>query len=101
MSSFIAGYVFGLGCGMVIGRSMNRGSSSSSSDEGPDSREAVSGASLCSGPRSGADKGAALVAKPTIQPRGAGLNPSHEAPANAGSVHEVVGSQSQNEGSEG
>lgn len=44
------------------------------SEHGPDSPEGVSGASDCSGPRSGADNRAALAAKPAIPPRAAGQN---------------------------
>jgi hypothetical protein len=41
----------------------------------------VSGASGCSGTRSGPDNRAALTAKPRIQARVAGLNPTGHAPA--------------------
>ena len=44
------------------------------SGDGPDARR-VSGASDCSGPRSGADNRAALAAKRPIPPRVAGRNP--------------------------
>lgn len=63
-----------------------------SSEHGPDSPEGVSGASDCSGPRSGADNRAALAAKRPIPPRVAGRNSSHhDGAASAPSVDGVVG----------
>ena len=43
-------------------------------EQAADTSEAVSGPSLCSATRSGADKGAGLLGKPAIQPRAAELN---------------------------
>ena len=54
--------------------------------------EGVSGASDCSGPRSGADNRSALAAKRPIPPRVAGRNPGGQAPAaSAGSLRPLVG----------